>query len=77
MSRTRATFKSRAAIGGTRGAGRLDATAMASALERNTDLHQALFEGHVGATLELFVMRFDGELRRSLDEGTGAVLLDL
>jgi uncharacterized protein len=36
-----------------------------------------LFEGHVGATLELFVMRFDGELRRSLDEGTGAVLLDL
>jgi predicted DNA-binding protein with PD1-like motif len=36
-----------------------------------------LFEGHVGATLELFVMRFDGELRRALDEATGAALLDL
>ena len=36
-----------------------------------------LFEAHVGATLELFVLRFDGELRRTLDEATGAALLDL
>jgi uncharacterized protein len=36
-----------------------------------------LFEAHVGATLELFVIRFEGELRRALDEATGAALLDL
>lgn len=36
-----------------------------------------LFEGHVGTTLELFVLRFDAELRRVQDEATGAALLDL
>jgi len=36
-----------------------------------------LFEGHVGATLELFVLRFDAELRRVQDEATGGALLDL
>lgn len=36
-----------------------------------------LFEGHVGATLELFVARYDVELRRALDEASGAALLDL
>ena len=36
-----------------------------------------LFEAHVGATLELFVLRFDAELRRTPDEATGAALLDL
>jgi uncharacterized protein len=36
-----------------------------------------LFEAHVGATLELFVLRFDAELSRAHDEATGAALLDL
>jgi predicted DNA-binding protein with PD1-like motif len=36
-----------------------------------------LFEAHVGATLEVFVLRFDAELRRAPDEATGASLLDL
>lgn len=36
-----------------------------------------LFEAHVGATLEVFVLRFDGELRRAHDQATGAALLDL
>ena len=36
-----------------------------------------LFEAHVGATLELLVMRLPGELRRAHDEATGVALLDL
>jgi predicted DNA-binding protein with PD1-like motif len=36
-----------------------------------------LFEGHVGATLELFVVDLPGELRRAPDEATGLPLLDL
>jgi uncharacterized protein len=36
-----------------------------------------LFEAHVGATLEILVLRFDAELRRAHDEATGAALLDL
>lgn len=36
-----------------------------------------LFEGHVGTTLELFLLRFDAEVRRARDEPTGAALLDL
>ncbi len=36
-----------------------------------------LFEAHVGATLELFVMVLPGELRRIQDEATGVALLDL
>jgi uncharacterized protein len=36
-----------------------------------------LFEGRVGATLELFVVGSPGEVRRSHDQGTGLPLLDL
>ena len=36
-----------------------------------------LFEAHVATTLELFVIRLGGELRRTHDEATGAALLDL
>jgi predicted DNA-binding protein with PD1-like motif len=36
-----------------------------------------LFEGHVGATLEVFVSASPGEVRRAPDEATGLPLLDL
>ncbi len=36
-----------------------------------------LFEGHVGATLELFVIESPGELLRIQDESTGLPMLDL
>jgi predicted DNA-binding protein with PD1-like motif len=36
-----------------------------------------LFEGHVGATLEVFLVEVPVELRRALDEGTGLPLLEL
>ena len=36
-----------------------------------------LFEGHVGATLEVFVREGRGELRRANDEQIGLPLLDL
>lgn len=36
-----------------------------------------LFEGHVGATLEVFVVEYGGELRREMDEVVGLPLIRL
>jgi uncharacterized protein len=36
-----------------------------------------LFEGHTGATLEVFVIEVPGSLRRALDEEVGLPLIDL